>query len=109
MSPMDTATNGHSLRVAQLDPRARLLAQDVRRDLYFDLPKEGKYDAAVVVGMHDKPLSGGFMADTRGAGLSLVLNGATLTETELVGYEFGMADAPVVFAAGDERWRHYPA
>ena len=99
---VDGHGNGHNLRVAQLDSRAHLLSQDAPRDLYFDLPKEGKYDAVVVVGMHDKPLSGGFMAHTRGAGLSPVLNGATLTETELVGYEFGMTGVPVIFAAGDD-------
>lgn len=99
---VDGHGNGHNLRVAQLDSRAKLLSQDAPRDLYFDLPKEGKYDAVVVVGMHDKPLSGGFMAHTRGAGLSPVLNGATLTETELVGYEFGMTDVPVILAAGDD-------
>ena len=31
-----------------------------------------------------------------------MLNGATLTETELVGYEFAMTDVPVIFAAGDD-------
>ena len=99
---VDGHGNGHNLRAAHLDSRAKLLSQEVRRDLYFDLPKERKYDAVVVVGMHDKPLSGGFMAHTRGAGLSPVLNGATLTETELVGYEFGMGNIPVIFAAGDD-------
>jgi len=100
---VDTHGNGHNLRAAQLDSRAKLLSQDAPRDPYLDLPKEGPYDAVVAVGMHDKPLSGGFMAHTRGAGLSPVLNGATLTETELVGYEFGMTDVPVIFAAGDDR------
>jgi len=99
---VDGHGNGNNLRVAQLDSRATLLSQDAPRDLYFDLPKEGKYDAVLVVGMHDKPLSGGFMAHTRGAGLSPVLNGATLTETELVGYEFGMTGVPIIFAAGDD-------
>jgi len=99
---VDGHGNGHNLQAAHLDPRVTLLSQDARRDLYSDLPKEGKYDAVVAVGMHDKPLSGGFMAHTRGAGLSPVLNGATLTETELVGYEFGMSDVPVIFVSGDD-------
>src|SRR5436190_2232502 len=58
--------NGHNLRAAVLDSRAKLLSQNVGRDLYFELPKEGKYDAVLVVGMHEKPLSGGFIDDTRG-------------------------------------------
>ena len=43
------------------------------------------------------------MAHTRGAGLAPVLDGATLTETELLGYEFGMVGVPFVFASGDDR------
>ncbi len=100
---VDGHGSGHNLEASRIDPRARLLSQDTRRDLYFTLPREGTYDAVLTVGMHDKPLSGGFMAHTRGAGLSPVLNDATLTETELLAYEFGMTDVPVIFASGDDR------
>ena len=99
---VDGHGSGRNLQASRLDPRAKLLPQNVRRDIYMSLATPDTYDAVIAVGMHDKPLSGGFMAHTRGAGLSPVLNGATLTETELIGYEFGLVDVPVIFVSGDD-------
>jgi len=95
----------------RLDPRARTLVRhDASTDTWLDtyspdngLATPGTYDAVVAVGMHGKPLSGGFQPHTIGAGLSPVINGATLSETELVGYAFGTAGISVALVSGDDR------
>jgi D-amino peptidase len=91
----------------RLDPRAGIVARTTPNVAYnpdAGLPRRG-YGAVVVVAMHDKPRSGGFSPHTLGAGLSPVVNGATVTETQLVGYAFGTAGVPVILASGDDRLR----
>ena len=64
-----------------------------------------QYDAVVTVAMHDKPMSGGFSPHTMGGGISPIIDGRAVTETELVGYNFGTVGTPVIFASGDDRLR----
>lgn len=66
---------------------------------------EVPYDAVVTVAMHDKPRSGGFSPHTLGAGISPIIDGKAVTETELLGYSFGTAGIPVIFSSGDDRLR----
>jgi len=40
-----------------------------------------------------------------GAGISPIIDGRAVTETELVGYNFGTVGIPVIFASGDDRLR----
>lgn len=63
------------------------------------------YDAVVTVAMHDKPMSRGFSPHTIGAGISPIMDGRAMTETELVGYGFGMVGIPVIFSSGDDKLR----
>ena len=69
-----------------------------------ELPRP-QYDAVVTVAMHDKPMSGGFSPHTLGGGISPIIDGRAVTETELVGYNFGTVGTPVIFASGDDRLR----
>ncbi|MGQ0539681.1 MAG: M55 family metallopeptidase, partial [Gemmatimonadaceae bacterium] len=55
------------------------------------------------VGMHAKTGSGGFASHTYTLGIEFILNGKTITETELVGLSWGRAGIPVIFASGDDR------
>ncbi|MBL8267046.1 serine hydrolase, partial [Steroidobacter sp.] len=105
-----TIVDGHGsgnpdsdILVAQLDPRAKLLSRPTRFDAYSDLAETGDYDAVVVVGMHAKSGSGGFASHTYTIGVELLLEGHSITETELVGLLYGRAGIPVIFASGDDR------
>lgn len=98
----------------RLDARAELLAGDRKLRPYAlgpgpldpgygdEIPRP-PYDAVVTVAMHDKPMSGGFSPHTLGAGVSPIMDGRAVTETELVGYAFGMVGIPVIFSSGDDR------
>ena len=91
------------LLLDQLDPRARLVSRDEDFDAYVDLVEPGVYDAVAVVGMHAKTGSRGFASHTFTLGIDLILNGMAVTETEIVGYSWGRAGVPVIFASGDDR------
>lgn len=86
-----------------LDPRATQVLRDAPFDAYFDLPALASYDAVAVVGMHAKTGSAGFASHTITLGIGLVLNGQTITETELVGLSWGRVGVPVIFGSGDDR------
>lgn len=86
-----------------LDERAELVSRDELFDAYVDLTELGLYDAVAVVGMHAKTGSGGFASHTYTLGIDFVLNGMSVTETEVVGYSWGRVGVPVIFASGDDR------
>lgn len=69
----------------------------------MDLTEPGLYDAIAVVGMHAKTGSGGFASHTFTIGMGVILNGMSITETEVIGYSWGRVDTPVIFASGDDR------
>jgi D-amino peptidase len=91
------------LRSDLLDPRATQIIRDEAFDTYFDLPESESVDAVAVVGMHSKTGSGGFAAHTFTLGIDLLINGESITETELVALSWGRVDVPVIFASGDQR------
>jgi len=91
------------LLLDELDERAELISRDEVFDAYVDLTEPGVYDAIVVVGMHAKTGSGGFASHTYTLGIDFVLNGMSVTETEVVGYSWGRVGVPVIFASGDDR------
>jgi D-amino peptidase len=112
--------NGHGYGGDSLVPRDRLdrRASIIRSHLhpYVSSPPRGApgyiadpprppYDAVVTVAMHDKPMSGGFSPHTLGLGISPIVDGKAVTETELVGYNFGTWGIPVIFSSGDDRLR----
>ncbi len=86
-----------------LDERATQIIRDEPFDTYFDLPDSEEIDAVVVVGMHAKTGSGGFASHTFTLGIDLLINGQSITETELVALSWGRVDVPVIFASGDDR------
>lgn len=92
---------GFNLPTQLLDPR-------VRKHLHrHDAPEEqpGAYEAVVMVGMHAKTGSGGFMAHTGTFGIERWLNGRSVSEAELGAYAWGEAGIPVIFVSGDDRLR----
>ncbi|GMQ83027.1 MAG: hypothetical protein BMS9Abin05_2499 [Rhodothermia bacterium] len=91
------------LRTDLLDPRAQQVFRDEYFDAYFDLTEDDLYDAVGVVGMHAKTGSGGFASHTFTLGIDLLLNGQSITETELLALSWGRADVPLIFASGDDR------
>ena len=91
------------LRTDLLDPRAKQVFRDEYFDAYFDLTEDDVYDAIGVVGMHAKTGSGGFASHTFTLGIDFLLNGQSITETELVGLSWGRANVPLIFASGDDR------
>lgn len=88
---------------AQLDPRAKQVFKDHPFRGYVDLVEPDLYDAVVVVGMHAKTGSRGFASHTYTLGMEFLIEGRTITETELVGYSWGRVDVPVIMATGDDR------
>ena len=86
----------------RLDSRAQHILRDAPFDAYADLTGAGLYDAVAVVGMHAKTGSAGFISHTMYLGTKLRLNGAWVTETEVVAYSWGRVGVPVIFASGDD-------
>ena len=91
------------LRTDLLDERAVQIIRDEPFDTYFDLPESEDIDAVAVVGMHAKTGSGGFASHTFTLGIDLLINGQSITETELVALSWGRVGVPVIFASGDDR------
>ena len=86
-----------------LDPRATQILRDESFDTYFDLVVLGPFDAVAVVGMHAKTGSGGFASHTYTLGIDIIINDASITETELVALSWGRVNVPVIFASGDDK------
>jgi D-amino peptidase len=86
----------------RLDERAEQVVRDEWFDAYFDLVEPGAYDAVAVVAMHAKTGSGGFASHTYTLGMDFILNGESITETELVAMSWGRVDVPLIFASGDD-------
>lgn len=91
------------VRADLLDPRATQILRAESFDTYFDLPESEDIHAVAVVGMHAKTGSGGFASHTFTLGIELLINGRTITETELVALSWGRFEVPVIFASGDDR------
>ncbi len=91
------------VRADLLDPRASQVLRDAPFDTYFDVPETSSYDAVAVVGMHAKTGSGGFASHTFTLGMDIIINGASITETELVALSWGRFGVPVIFGSGDDR------
>lgn len=92
---------GLNLPPALLHPR-------VRKHLHrHDAPPRspGAYDAIVMVAMHPKTGSGGFMAHTGTFGVERLINGRSISEAEFAAYAWGEAGVPVIFVSGDDRLR----
>ncbi len=91
------------VRADLLDPRASQMLREAPFDTYFDVPETSSYDAVAVVGMHAKTGSGGFASHTFTLGMDIIINGASITETELVALSWGRFGVPVIFGSGDDR------
>lgn len=88
-----------------LDARATQVFRERRFRQYVDLVAPDTYDAIVCVAMHAKTGSRGFASHTFAPGLDFILNGASITETELIGYSWGRVNVPVIMVTGDDRLR----
>ncbi len=88
---------------ADLDPRAKQVFRDRPFRQYVDLVAPDVYDAVVAVGMHAKTGSRGFASHTYTLGIEFLLNGKTITESELIGYSWGRVGVPVIMVTGDDR------
>lgn len=85
-----------------------LLDRRVRNHFHrHDAPRaeSNVYDAVVMVAMHGKTGSGGFMAHTGTFGIERIINGRSVSETEFGAYSWGDAATPVIFVSGDDRLR----
>lgn len=93
------------LRRDLLDPRATQVLRDSSFRQYVDLVAPDVYDAVVLVGMHAKTGSGGFASHTFTLGTDFVVNGISITESELVAMSWARAQVPVILVSGDDKLR----
>lgn len=93
------------LRRDLLDPRATQVLRDTPFRQYVDLVAPDVYDAVVLVGMHAKTGSGGFASHTFTLGTDFVVNGISITESELVAMSWARAQVPVILVSGDDKLR----
>ena len=89
------------LLLDKLDKHAQMIYRDKPFDPYIDMQEPNVYDAVVLVGMHAKPGSGGFVAHTYTGGMEFWMNGQSLSEPEIIGYSWGEVNVPVIYVAGD--------
>jgi len=76
--------------------------RDKAFDPYVDLTEPNKYDAIVAVAMHAKTGSRGVASHTITLGMDMLLNGKSITESEIVGYSWGRVGVPIIFVSGDD-------
>jgi D-amino peptidase len=88
-----------------LDPRAKQVFRDRPFDPYVDIVAPNAYDAVAAVAMHAKTGSRGFASHTITLGMDVLLDGRSITESEIVGYSWGRVGVPVIFVSGDDRLR----
>jgi D-amino peptidase len=88
-----------------LGPRVTQVVRDTPFRQYVDLVAPGAYDAVVAIGMHAKTGSGGFASHTFDMGIEFLVNGASVTETEVIAYSWGRVGTPVILVTGDDRLR----
>jgi D-amino peptidase len=86
-----------------LDQRAKQVFREKAFDPYVDLTAPGTYDAVVAVAMHAKTGSRGFASHTITLGMDVLLNGKSITESEIVAYSWGRVGVPLIFVSGDDR------
>ena len=88
-----------------LDPRAKQVFREQSFEPYVDLTAPNLYDAVVAVAMHAKTGSRGFASHTITMGMDVLLNGKSITESEIVAYSWGRVGVPMIFVSGDDRLR----
>ena len=86
-----------------LDPRAKQVFRDKPFDPYVDITEPNAYDAVAAVAMHAKTGSRGFASHTITLGMDMLLNGKSITESEIVAYSWGRVGVPMIFVSGDDR------
>jgi D-amino peptidase len=89
-----------------LDPRAKQVLRDKPFDPYVDIQTPNTYDAIVAVAMHAKTGSRGFASHTITLGMDVLMNGKSITESEIVAYSWGRVGVPLIFVSGDDRLQH---
>ena len=85
-----------------LHPKARVVSE--RGDSFFARMRRGDWDAVVLVGGHASPGRGGFLEHVGSFGFERIINGVSVSESEMSGLLFGGSGVPVIFASGDDRY-----
>jgi D-amino peptidase len=86
-------------------PANKLHAQAKHIDMRTSDPFSEQWDAVMLVGMHARGGSGGFLAHTGTFGGERILNDRSISEPELLALAFGARSVPIVFVSGDDRLR----
>jgi len=87
----------------KMDRRARMLYRSEKFDPYVDLTVDNRFDAIVAVAMHSKTGGGGFADHTINVGADWILNGMSISESELLAYSWGRIGIPLVLVSGDDK------
>jgi D-amino peptidase len=93
---------GPDVDLERLDSRAQMLYKDASYDPYIDIAGVDQYDAVAVVAMHAKTGDAGFLAHTYNGGCDWIINGKSISETEIIAFAWGREGIPVIFATGDD-------
>jgi D-amino peptidase len=91
------------IRLDKMDSRAHMLFKKKKFHPYVDLLNENNYDGIVTVAMHSKTGGGGFADHTVNVGCDWILNGMSLTESEIIAYSWGRIGIPLIFVSGDDK------
>jgi D-amino peptidase len=86
---------------SRLDARATFV--DERSATLAARIAQRQWDAVALVGAHASPGWNGFLEHTGSFGMERILNGVSVSESELFGLQFGAGGIPVIFASGDDR------
>ena len=87
----------------KMDPRAQMLFKKEKFHPYIDLLNENSYDAIVAVAMHSKTGGGGFAEHTLNLGTDWILNGMSISESDILAYSWGRIGIPLIFVSGDDK------
>jgi len=87
----------------RMDSRAKMVFKDEKFHPYVDMLDFTNYDAIVAVGMHSRTEGGGFAEHTINLGTEWIINGTSLTESDIVALSWGRIGIPLIFVSGDDK------
>jgi D-amino peptidase len=87
----------------KMDPRARMLYRKERFDPYADLIENNTFDAVAAVAMHSRTGGGGFAEHTINLGTDWIMNGKSITESDILAFSWGRIGIPLIFVSGDDK------
>jgi D-amino peptidase len=87
----------------KMDPRARMLYRTERFHPYVDLIENNTFDAVAAVAMHSRTGGGGFAEHTVNLGTDWIMNGRSITESDLLVFSWGRIGIPLILVSGDDK------